>query len=84
MLQGRNASNRGRAELGWLDSRHTFSFGDYYDPHHMGSGWIQVARGEVTVNGTALSAGDGAAVLNEDRLSIRGTVDAEVLLFDLV
>jgi hypothetical protein len=48
------------------------------------NGWIQVARGEVNVNGTALSAGDGAAVVNEDRLSIRCTADAEVLLFDMV
>ena len=232
MLQVRYAKDRGRAELGWLDSRHTFSFGDYYDSHHMGfgplrvinedrvlpgqgfgrhshsdmeiisyvlegalehkdslgtgsvirpgdvqlmsagtgvqhsefnhsqselvhflqiwiipdqqglrpgyaekkfpeaekrdrlklvvsgdgrdgsipihqdadlyatllkkgetvvhpfapdrNGWIQVARGEVTVNGTALAAGDGAAVVNEDSLSIRGGTDAELLLFDMV
>lgn len=31
-LQIRRASERGRTELGWLSSRHTFSFGDYYDP----------------------------------------------------
>jgi len=232
MLQVRNANDRGRTEFGWLDSRHTFSFGDYYDPNHMGfgqlrvinedrvapgqgfgrhshrdmeivsyvlegalehkdslgtgsvirpgdvqrmsagtgvqhsefnhsqselvhflqvwiipdqqglrpgyaekkfpeaekrgrlrlvvssdgrdgsipihqdadlyatllkkgetvvhpfapdrNGWIQVARGEVTVNGTALAAGDGAAVVNEDSLSIRGGTDAELLLFDMV
>lgn len=232
MLRVRHANDRGRAELGWLDSRHTFSFGDYYDPHHMGfgplrvinedrvqpgrgfgrhshrdmeiisyvlegalehkdslgtgsvirpgdvqrmsagtgvqhsefnhsqselvhflqiwiipdrqglrpsyaekkfpdtakrgrlklvvsgdgrdgsipihqdadlyatllkdgdtvvhrfapnrNGWIQVVCGEIAVNGTTLSAGDGAAVVNEDGLSIRGTADAEVLLFDMV
>ena len=231
MLQIRHATDRGRAELGWLDSRHTFSFGEYYDPRHMGfgplrvinedrvqpgqgfgthshrdmeiisyvlegalehkdslgtgsvirpgdvqrmsagtgvqhsefnhsrselvhflqiwiipdqqglqpgyaekkfpeaekrgqlrlvisadgrdgsipihqdadlyaallkedetvahrfapdrNGWIQVARGAVTANGTPLSAGDGSAVVNEERLSIRGTADAEVLLFDM-
>jgi redox-sensitive bicupin YhaK (pirin superfamily) len=46
-------------------------------------GWIQVARGEVTANDVPLAAGDGAALADEDRLSIRASADAEVLLFDL-
>ena len=36
MIQVRPASDRGRTEWGWLDSRHTFSFGEYHDPAHMG------------------------------------------------
>src|SRR6478672_9487125 len=36
MIQIRRAAERGRTEWGWLDSRHTFSFGDYHDPEHMG------------------------------------------------
>jgi redox-sensitive bicupin YhaK (pirin superfamily) len=45
--------------------------------------WVQVARGGVTLNGTALQAGDGAAISAEDSLEITGTEPAEVLLFDL-
>ncbi len=36
MIQIRRAGERGRTEWGWLDSRHTFSFGDYHDSEHMG------------------------------------------------
>ncbi|MEQ1575270.1 MAG: pirin family protein, partial [Vicinamibacterales bacterium] len=36
MIVRRPAAERGRADFGWLDSRHTFSFGEYYDPRYMG------------------------------------------------
>jgi redox-sensitive bicupin YhaK (pirin superfamily) len=36
MLAMRRAEDRGKTNWGWLDSRHTFSFGDYYDPRQMG------------------------------------------------
>jgi len=36
MFELRKAKDRGVANLGWLNSRHTFSFGHYYDPHQQG------------------------------------------------
>lgn len=44
----------------------------------------QSGCGFVTVNGTLLRAGDGAAISQEDSLEIRASEDAEILLFDLV
>jgi hypothetical protein len=45
--------------------------------------WVQVASGEVLVDGEPLGAGDGAAVSDTDRLELAGTASAEVLIFDL-
>lgn len=36
MITVRNADDRGPTQIGWLDSRHSFSFGEYYDPRFMG------------------------------------------------
>jgi redox-sensitive bicupin YhaK (pirin superfamily) len=45
--------------------------------------WVQVARGAVSVNGTVLKPGDGAAVSDETKLDFVASEPAEVLLFDL-
>ncbi|MCU1324465.1 MAG: Pirin domain protein [Acidobacteriaceae bacterium] len=48
-----------------------------------GYGWLQVARGEVTVAGGVLKAGDGLAITDEATLEITSAAGGEFLLFDL-
>jgi redox-sensitive bicupin YhaK (pirin superfamily) len=45
--------------------------------------WLQVVKGAVTLNGKRLAAGDGAAVSDEESLTVKGAEEAEILLFDL-
>ncbi len=47
MITVRRAGERGRTHIDWLDSRHTFSFGEYNDPHHMGFGSLRVLNDDV-------------------------------------
>lgn len=46
-------------------------------------GWVQVIGGKVDINGHSLSAGDGAAIEDEELVRISAEDNAEILLFDL-
>ncbi|MDB5364369.1 MAG: hypothetical protein JWM77_296 [Rhodospirillales bacterium] len=53
MIALRPAAERGHVQIGWLDSKHSFSFGEYYDPRHQGWGPLRV------INDDRIAAGAG-------------------------
>ena len=69
MITVRPAAQRGHARFDWLDSRHSFSFGDYHDPAHMGFGALRV------VNDDRVAAGGG--------FGTHGHRDMEILTYPL-
>ena len=51
MIHIRTATARGRSQLDWLDSHHSFSFGDYQDPRHMGVSNLRVINDDTVAPG---------------------------------
>lgn len=55
MIHYRHSDDRGHVEHGWLDARHSFSFGDYHDPKWMGYSSLRVINEDRIVPGAGFA-----------------------------
>ena len=56
MITLRKSEDRGHAGFGWLDTWHSFSFGSYQDPQHMGVSALRVINQDIVKAGTGFAA----------------------------
>ena len=54
----RPAETRFQTRLAWLDSHHSFSFGNHYDPGNVGHGLLIVSNDDVVAPGVVINRGD--------------------------
>ena len=56
MISIRKGQERGKANFGWLESKHSFSFGRYYDPKHMGFSVLRVINDDIVAPSAGFEA----------------------------
>lgn len=64
MIKVRNAEDRGSVNLGWLDSKHSFSFGHFVDPEYMNFGPLRV------INDDRIQPGEGFPTHGHENMEI--------------
>ena len=89
MIIRRPSEDRGGTQTGWLNGKHSFSFGDYFDSNFMGFGPLRVINEDHIQPGTGFpthSHSDMEIItyVIAGELEHKDSMDSEILIFDMV